>query len=153
MALTDEDIAAIVAAVQAVSGGIIEAQEAAYLYIRKGDTWVQNITNLGNLAGKEIVWIMKESLHDSDDDAIVKITESGGLVRLNGAAAGTSGWGSVTILDSGVGNIRLRLESDATVLLKSMTYEDGVKLLEDGLDITPRTGKTVVQRAASQTIS
>lgn len=134
----------IIAGVQSVSGAIIEAQNTAALSIRIGDTWTQDIESLGDLTDKTVSFAVKRRASDADTAAIVFITEGTGLTRLNGAAT-TAEWGSITILDEVAGDIRLRLESDATSLLTSGSYVDAVKVLEDGDDRTLRNaGRTVV---------
>ena len=137
-------LADIIAGVQSVSGAIVEAQNSATLSIRIGDTWTQDIESLGDLTDKTVTFALKRRASDADTAAIVFITEGTGLTRLNGAAT-TAGWGSITILDEVAGDIRLRLESDATSLLTSGSYVDAVKVLEDGDDRTLRNaGRTVV---------
>ena len=134
----------IIAGVQSVSGAIVEAQNSATLSIRIGDTWTQDIESLGDLTDKTVSFAIKRRASDADTAAIVFITEGTGLTRLNGAAT-TAEWGSIEILDEVAGDIRLRLESDATSLLTSGSYVDAVKLLEDGDDRSPRNaGRTVV---------
>jgi len=134
----------IISGVQSVSGAIVEAQNSATLSIRIGDTWTQDIETLGDLTDKTVTFALKKRASDADTAAIVFITEGTGLTRLNGAVT-TAGWGSITILDEVAGDIRLRLESDATSLLTSGSYVDAVKVLEDGDDRTLRNaGRTVV---------
>jgi hypothetical protein len=155
-AVSDADINEIVSRVQAVSGGIIAAQYSSALYIVEGDTWTQDIESLGNLSGKTIVFMIKKDIRDTDANAVVTIHETDGLTRLNAAipSDGQDEWGSIEILDSNAGDIRLRLESDATVRLKSGTYVDGVKLLADGADATVRQrGKTIVSAGPINAIS
>jgi len=134
----------IIAGVQSVSGGIIAAQDESALYITIGDTWTQDVESLGNLADKTVTFAIKTKARDADTAAVVMIVQGTGLTRLNGAAT-TAGWGSIEILDEAAGDIRLRLESDATSLLTSGTYVDAIKALEDGDDRTLRQrGRTVV---------
>ena len=134
----------IIAGVQSVSGAIVEAQNSATLSIRIGDTWTQDIESLGDLTDKTVSFALKKRASDADTAAIVFIVEGTGLTKLNGAAT-TAGWGSITILDEVSGDIRLRLESNATSLLTSGSYVDAVKVLENGDDRTLRNaGRTVV---------
>lgn len=134
----------IIAGVQSVSGAIVEAQNSATLSIRIGDTWTQDIESLGDLTDKTVSFALKKRASDADTAAIVFIVEGTGLTKLNGAAT-TAGWGSITILDEVAGDIRLRLESNATSLLTSGSYVDAVKVLENGDDRTLRNaGRTVV---------
>ena len=139
-------LAEIISGVQSVSGAIVEAQNSASLSIRIGDTWTQGIGSLGDLTGKTVTFAMKKRASDSDNDAIVFITEGTGLTRLNGAAT-TAGWGSIEITDEVAGDIVLRLESDATSLLTSGSYVDAVKVLSSGSDLSLRNaGRTVVSQ-------
>lgn len=143
----------IVAGVQSVSGGIIAAQDSSAFYITQGDTWTQAVEGLGNLADKTVVFAIKKNTSDADTAAIVYLEEGIGLSRLNGAAT-TAGWGSITIDDDAAGDITLRLESNATVLLKTGTYIDAVKAKESADDRTLRQrGKTIVSGGVIDSIS
>lgn len=144
----------IIAGVQSVSGGIIAAQDSSAFYITSGDTWTQDVDALGNIVGKTLVFTIKRNARDADTAALVLINSTDGLTRLAGAAASNSAWGSLTVLDDTLGNIRLTLESDATLLLKSGTYSDGIKALEDGDDMTLRQrGKTIISVGVINDIS
>jgi hypothetical protein len=144
----------IIAGVQSVSGGIIAAQDSSSFYITSGDTWTQDVDDLGNIVGKTLVFTIKRNARDADTAALVLINSTDGLTRLAGAAASASAWGSLAVLDDTLGNIRLTLESDATLLLKSGTYADGIKSLEDGDDRTLRQrGKTIISAGVIDDIS
>ena len=144
----------IIAGVQSVSGGIIAAQDSSAFYITSGDTWTQDVDALGNIVGKTLVFTIKRNARDADTAALVLINSTDGLTRLAGAAASNSAWGSLTVLNATLGNIRLTLESDATLLLKSGTYSDGIKALEDGDDMTLRQrGKTIISVGVINDIS
>ena len=144
----------IIAGVQSVSGGIIAAQDSSAFYITSGDTWTQDVDALGNIVGKTLVFTIKRNARDADTAALVLINSTDGLTRLAGAAASNSAWGSLTVLNSTLGNIRLTLKSDATLLLKSGTYADGIKSLEVGDDMTLRQrGKTIISTGVINDIS
>jgi hypothetical protein len=144
----------IIAGVQSVSGGIIAAQDSSAFYITSGDTWTQDVDALGNIVGKTLVFTIKRNARDADTAALVLINSTDGLTRLAGAAASNSAWGSLTVLNATLGNIRLTLESDATLLLKSGTYSDGIKSLEAGDDMTLRQrGKTIISVGVINDIS
>ena len=144
----------IIAGVQSVSGGIIAAQDSSAFYITSGDTWTQDVDALGNIVGKTLVFTIKRNARDADTAALVLINSTDGLTRLSGAAASNSAWGSLTVLNSTLGNIRLTLKSDATLLLKSGTYSDGIKSLEVGDDMTLRQrGKTIISVGVINDIS
>jgi hypothetical protein len=58
------------------------------------------------------------------------------------------------VLNDTLGNIRLTLKSDATLLLKSGTYADGIKSLEVSDDMTLRQrGKTIISTGVINDIS
>jgi hypothetical protein len=144
----------IIAGVQSVSGGIIAAQDGSAFYITSGDTWTQDVDALGNIVGKTLVFTIKRNARDADTAALVLINSTDGLTRLAGAAASNSAWGSLTVLNATLGNIRLTLESDATLLLKSGTFADGIKSLEVGDDMTLRQrGKTIISVGVINDIS
>jgi len=144
----------IIAGVQSVSGGIIAAQDSSAFYITSGDTWTQDVDALGNIVGKTLVFTIKRNARDLDTAALVLINSTDGLTRLAGAAASNSAWGSLTVLDDTLGNIRLTLKSDATLLLKSGTFADGIKSLEVGDDMTLRQrGKTIISVGVINDIS
>jgi hypothetical protein len=144
----------IVAGVQSVSGGIVAAQDSSSFYITSGDTWTQDVEDLGNVTDKTLVFTVKRQARDADTAALVLINSTDGLTRLAGAAASDSAWGSLAVLDATTGHIRLTLQSDATLLLKSGTYADGIKALEDGDDRTLRQrGKTIITAGVIDDIS
>lgn len=144
----------IIAGVQSVSGGITAAQDSSAFYITSGDTWTQDVNALGNIVGKTLVFTIKRNARDADTAALVLIHSTNGLTRLAGAVASTSAWGSLTVLNDTLGNIRLTLKSDATLLLKSGTYADGIKALEALDDMTLRQrGKTIISAGVIDAIS
>lgn len=152
--LTQEDLNAIISGVQAVHLNITEAVENCGLTITKGDTWIQDIDGLGDLSTKRITFALKADRRDADSAAIVFIDESDGLTYLNGAVAGTPSDGAIEILDEGLGNIRIRLESSATKLIPTGKYVDAVKAIKDNADFTLRNnGTTTVVYGVIQEIS
>jgi len=152
--LTQEDLNAIIAGVQAVHLNITEAVENCGLTITKGDTWIQDIDGLGDLSTKRITFALKADRRDADSAAIVFIDEADGLTYLNGAVAGTPGDGAIEILDESAGDIRIRLESAATKLIPTGKYVDAVKAIKDNADFTLRNnGTTTVVYGVIQKIS
>ena len=103
--LTDTDLANIVAGVQAVSAGIELAKSKCGLYITTGDTWIQDVENLGNLTGKTVAFAIKTNAGDTDANAIVYLDQTLGLTRLNSAAWATTTLGSITVLSTTEGNM------------------------------------------------
>ena len=142
--ITQDDIDAIIAGVQAVHLNITEAVENCGFSITSGDTWIQSVTGLGNLTGKKVAFTIKSDRRDVDSAAIVFLDETIGLLYLNGAAT-TAGWGSITIDDETAGDITLRLESDATHSIPAGKYIDAIKVIKDNADFSLRNaGKTTV---------
>jgi hypothetical protein len=112
------------------------------------------VEDLGNVTDKTLVFTVKRQARDADTAALVLINSTSGLTRLAGAVATNSAWGSLTVLNAATGHIRLTLQSDATLLLKSGTYADGIKALEDGDDRTLRQrGKTIISAGVIDDIS
>lgn len=110
------------------AGGAEMRIPAQYLTIRRGDTWRQRIRHIGNLEGRIELWFtVKTEQEDTlDTQAVIMISETGGLLRLNGAAAATPANGSITVENAGVGNIRIYLHQveTAKLAIKSKLYYD-----------------------------
>lgn len=103
---------------------------------RRGDKWEIPIPGLGNLADVDELWFaVKPSQPSSDNQSLVFITLSDGLVRLNGAAAGTAGDGSITIDDEAAGDITITLEAAATKVLEATSATYAIKT-QAGDDLT-----------------
>lgn len=83
------------------------------------------ITDLGNISGRQQLWFtVKRSKNVGDDESLIQITESGGLLRLNGVTAESSSWGSMTVTDEDLGNVDIVLFAEATALLAPRTGAD-----------------------------
>ena len=86
--------------------------------ILRGDTLSLAITGLGNISSRAKLWFtVKVSKTDADAAAIIQIEETAGLVYLNGAAAGVSGNGSITVDDEVAGDITIALAAAETAKL------------------------------------
>lgn len=80
------------------------------------------IPGLGDLDARENLWFTaKASAVEGDDAALVQIEETAGLLRLEGAAAGTSGDGSLIVSEDESAAVTVRLEVGATSLLQLRT--------------------------------
>lgn len=116
---------------------LIEANQEVVnlLTIRRGDTVSLDLPLLGNInAFTEVWWTAKASRDDSDDDAIIAIQETVGLVRLN-KAAGTAGDGSLSVTSTVTGATTLGLLPAASSLLRpnARLYWDAQVLLPSGV--------------------
>jgi len=56
-------------------------------------------------------------LKDSDDDAIVRIERTDGLLRLNRTLAPTSDYGSISVTSAPLGNLTITLHARAAMTL------------------------------------
>lgn len=106
------------------------------LSIYRGDTWTQVITGMGDLSAVTDIWFgIKEDPSDTDNEALVLISETAGLERINGAAAGVPANGSITITDVAAGIITVELdEAETAKLVPDKRFWDVQKL--DGGDVT-----------------
>lgn len=102
------------------------AATANVLYMSMGSTFSASITGLGSLANKaKLYFTAKRKIEDADASAIIQIEEIGGLLVLNGAAAGTPANGSLTVDDAVAGDITITLsEVETTKLLKENLFYD-----------------------------
>ena len=94
----------------------------------EGDHWSQAITGLGDLTGMtELIFMVKESdaIDGPDSDAIIHISNTADLVRINKDAPSAGTNGTMTIDDTANGNITLALlpvESDKLLESSDLTY-------------------------------
>lgn len=99
--------------------------EGTTVTVTRGDTLTIALTGLGSLTGNTDIWFSaKRSRQDSDDDAQIRISRLNGIQRLNGAAYGTSGDGSITVDDAAAGNITITIQAAASRNLQLV--ENGV---------------------------
>jgi hypothetical protein len=117
------------------------------LFIYRGDTWTQTITGLGDLTGNADIWFgMKDDKDDTDAQATVLISRTGGLEIINGATATVPANGSITVLGAATaGTILVTLEADETAKLEASKtfYWDAQKDI-GGTVTSPKCGKCVV---------
>jgi len=90
----------------AVSGTTISVQKAV--------TWSISLSGLGALGSYDkLYFTVKTGVSSSDDEAIVQIEKTAGLLRLNGAAA-TAAQGSLTVDDAVAGDYTITVSAVAT---------------------------------------
>lgn len=88
------------------------------LVVHCGDSYSISITGLGDISNRSKLWFtVKSELDDTDNDAVLQITESGGLIRVNGEAPGSSSIASITVDNETLGNITIALDETLTRLL------------------------------------
>jgi len=120
-------------------------RHATDLTLYRGDTWSQVITGMGDLTAATDIWFgIKEDPDDSDNEAVVLISETIGLERINGAAAGVPANGSITVLDAAAGILQVDLdEAETAKLVPDKRFWDCQKLVA-GVVTTPKAGRLVV---------
>lgn len=100
------------------AASVVAAVSGSDITIARGDTLSAALTGLGSIANRSKIWFTaKRAKSDADSDAIIQITEAGGLLTLNGTT-GTSGNGSITVDDEDDGDITIALDEVASAALK-----------------------------------
>ena len=113
---------------------------AAQITAVRGDTLTVALPIMGSLTGRtSLVFTAKKSLSDADSDAVLQVSESGGLLILNGSASivGTAQL-SVTNATTGAVNLTLSAATTATIPLFDYFW-DCQKVLSSGVS-TPING-------------
>ena len=123
----------------------------------RGDRWSISITSLGDISGrtgeKLYFTVKRDKVDDYDAAALVQVGETTGLIRINGAAAGTAANASITVSDASAGDITIVVEETETAKLPvlndiyfdvKMVDSNGTKTLTNGTfnilaDVTRRS--------------
>ena len=127
------------------AASVTSAVAGSDLTVTKGVTFSATLTGLGNISARtKLYFTAKRTESDADSAAIVQIEESAGCVYFNGAA-GTAGYGSLTVNDATTGSATIALTATATKLLtarsglrydlKMVTASAETQLTEGDLDI------------------
>jgi hypothetical protein len=113
---------------------------AAQITAVRGDTLTVSLPIMGSLVGRTgLVFTAKKSVSDSDAESILQVSESGGLMILNGSTSiiGTAQL-SVTNATTGAVNLTLSAATTATIPLFDYLW-DCQKVLSSGVS-TPING-------------
>ena len=122
------------------AGPLPASREGVAIFVRRGDTLILSTTGLGSLVGRTKLWFtVKDDTNAADTLAVIQILETGGLVRLNGAAA-TAGDGSLVVTDADLGNVTITLAATASAAL-------AVSLVRSTWDIQRLVGTVVTTLA------
>ena len=118
------------------------------LTTHRGDSWVAAITGLGNVSTRSKLWFtVKEGLDDADINAVLMISEAGGLLYFNKSAVADATKGSLTVDNATSGNITVTLDETYSASLglkrghfydiQMLTTGGSVSTLSEGrLDVT-----------------
>ena len=114
--------------------------------IRRGDRISIPMPLLGDISARTKLWlVIKANANHEDSDAMIFITESGGLITFDGADASSSALGSLTVTDATTGATTFFLDKTLSAQLrawKSFVFDlqwQGTNILT-----TPRRGRIVV---------
>jgi hypothetical protein len=144
----------VVAALMAVSP-IAHVIRSTDLQLYRGDTWTQPIARLGDISGRDKLWITcKGDKDDADSQAIFMIEETAGLVYIVGTAASVPANGSITVTDAAIGNITVVLAAAETAKIeatKQFFYD--VQILEGTVVTTLRAGYLMVTSDVTKVVA
>lgn len=122
--------------------------EGSSITITRGDSVSVSITGLGNLEDRTRLWFTVKARPSTDTDAQskIQITEDGGLLRLNGAAADDSADGALTVDDEVDGDVTITLSAAAAAQLgPTESWRWDIQVAQPGPGVwTPRAGTFVV---------
>jgi hypothetical protein len=129
-ALSDADVANIVAGVKAVADEVSSPLNSNQIILTEGDHWIQDFTDLGSLVNRtNLVFAIKNNRSDPDSKAVLMVDETTGALRLQGTAYATATDASITVTDVNAGNVRLIVKSPLTKKIHAGQYKDGLKML------------------------
>jgi len=131
---------------------LIDAQDIA---IVRGDTVTMSFEGLGSLVGNQKAWFtMKNSALASDDDAIIMIEKTAGLLKLNQDDAPDPLLGSLVIDDESLGNISITIEASASMQLASKNYVYDIQWMDASDKIfTIQLARAIVVSDVTRTIT
>lgn len=144
--------AGLVISVQAVASAA--GLSAGTLTVLRGDTLSVSLTGLGSLAGRTKLWFTakRQPSLELDSASVVQITETGGLLYLNGAAA-SAGGGSLVVTDAALGAVTVGLTAGTTALLGVGRSHYDLQMLTAAGVVTLATGRFVVEPDVTRVVA
>lgn len=132
----------------AISGADIGSPGQLTIY--RATTAVQAVTSVGSLTGRTKLWLTVKSTATyqndaSDADSILQLTESGGLLILNGSSYGTPSDGSLVVTNDSNATVTLTLKPAATMLLLPGNYRYDIKADFSGVITEMAQGDFVIK--------
>jgi len=93
---------------------------ASRLSIWRGDTLRLRITGLGNITSRsDLYFTFKKYSGDTDAQAQIQVSESGGLLYIDGGAATTAANGYITVLSESRGVLEVAVAAEETAKLEN----------------------------------
>lgn len=138
------------------SVAIAAALEGDTVTIQRGDTVSIAFTDLGNITNRTKLWFtVKAHAENADTASIIQVTEAGGLIYLNEAAAAVSAQATLTVTDATAGNVTIVLLPAATLTLKvvSALFYDVQVLRSTGAVNTLSSGRADVVADITRAVS
>ncbi len=127
--------------------------EAGTITALRGDSLSISLTGLGSLTARTKLWFtVKWARSDADTASVIQVTEAGGLLFLNGAAA-TAGQGSITVNDAATGAVTVALAPAATALLSVARYAWDLQMLTASGVTTLAEGEFAVSADVTRAVS
>lgn len=122
--------------------------------IRRGDTIGIPFSGLGSLTGRTKLWFsVKRETEDTDNEAIIQIEESGGLLRLNGGLT-VSSLGSLVVANAAAGDVNVLMSAELTRQLKlASAHCYDVQVLTAGVVTTLTQGQFAVYGDVTAAVS
>jgi hypothetical protein len=115
------------------AGSVTATVAGTSITVYDATTWSISLTGLGSLASRTKLWFTAKKVKSAADTAaIIQIEETAGLIYSNGAAAGDSGNGSITVDDEAAGDITIKVEEAETGAISADNYYYDVKALISG---------------------
>lgn len=109
------------------AASVLAAVTGSNITVYRGTTWSISLTGLGDLTTYDTIYFSVKRKHsESDDDAILRLSNAVGLERFNRAAA-TAANGSLVIDNAALGNITLTVQASITKDALSGQYLYDVK--------------------------
>lgn len=100
------------------AAGVLAAVDGDEIVILRGDTVTVSLSNLGDISTRTALYFtMKGNPERADADALVQVTEAGGLVVLNGSSIVIPLNGELTVTDENAGDVTITLKAAATYAL------------------------------------
>ena len=84
--------------------------------VRRGDSWIIDITGIGDISARTKLWFCAKENPDTEEDseAVVKIEETAGLQVIAGSAASVAGNATITVTDENAGDITITVKAVET---------------------------------------